>query len=48
MNGDGRPQRKIGIYDRPASADRRGKRFLPLIIAVLVSLAWLVYLLLAR
>jgi hypothetical protein len=48
MTTDDKPQRKVGVYDRPASADRKWKRWLPLGIAVLLSAAWIAYLLLAR
>lgn len=48
MSADDKPQRKVGIYDRPASADRKWKRWLPLLIAALASLAWIAYLLLAH
>ena len=48
MASDDKPRKVVGVYDRPARADRKWPRWLPAIIAVLVGLAWLAYLLLQR
>ena len=48
MTTNNKPQRKVGIYDRPAGADRKWKRWLPMVIAVLLALVWTAYLLLTR
>jgi hypothetical protein len=48
MTAEDKSQRKVGIYERPASADRRWQRWLPFAVAAVVSLAWIAYLLLTR
>ena len=37
------PERKLGVYDRPASADRPRGRLIIWLIAIAVSLGWLLY-----
>jgi hypothetical protein len=39
----GKPN-KVAVYDRPASADRPRRTWLPVAIAVAVSVGWSVYL----
>jgi hypothetical protein len=49
MTQDNRRRRKmVGVYERPASADRRLRRWLPWLIALVATLAWLAYLAFAR
>jgi hypothetical protein len=38
-----RPQRKVGIYERPASADRPKAKWIVWLIAIAVSIAWAIY-----
>lgn len=45
MKNGNKPQHKmVGVYDRPARADSRWRRWLPWAIAVALTLAWLLYL----
>lgn len=44
MDNDRKPQRKVvGVYDRPASADRKRGPWTWIILAVLILAAWLAY-----
>jgi hypothetical protein len=47
QNG-GKREKMVGVYERPASADRRLRRWLPWLIALVVTLAWLAYFAFAR
>jgi hypothetical protein len=42
------PTRKVGIYERPASADRPRRGWVVWAIAIAVAVAWGVYFLWAR
>ena len=41
MPSNHKPRRVVGVYDRPASADRMRNRWVWLLIALLAGLAWL-------
>ena len=43
MPSNDKPRRVVGVYDRPASADRKRNRWVWLLIALLAGLAWLVF-----
>lgn len=38
-----RPRKAVGIYDRPASADRKRGPWIVIVLAVLIALAWGAY-----
>jgi hypothetical protein len=43
MESGHKPRKVVGVYDRPASADRRRGPWLAIVIAVLIALAWIAY-----
>lgn len=43
MDQDPRPEHKVGIYDRPASADRPIAKWIVWIVAIVISVGWAVY-----
>ncbi len=48
MATEDKQRRVVGVYDRPASADRNFRRWVPVAVAVVVGLAWLAYLMFGR
>ena len=47
MEPDSTQRKVVGVYDRPAGADRRRSRLI-WIVAVLIALAWIAYFLFGR
>lgn len=43
MASNDKQRKVVGVYDRPASADRKRRPWLWIVLAVLISLAWLAY-----
>ena len=43
MASDDKSRKAVGVYDRPAGADRKRGPTLAILLALLVALAWVAY-----
>lgn len=43
MKNNEKQRKAVGVYDRPASADRKRGPWIVAIVAVIMTLAWLAY-----
>jgi len=43
MKSDDKQRKVVGVYDRPASADRKRSPWIWIALAVLIALAWVAY-----
>ncbi|HET9024274.1 MAG TPA: hypothetical protein VFN64_06845 [Burkholderiaceae bacterium] len=43
MKSDDKSRKVVGVYDRPAGADRKRGLWLWIAVAVLIAVAWMVY-----
>ena len=44
MGSEDKQRKVVGVYDRPASADRKRGRWIAIVLAVLIAIAWMAYL----
>lgn len=44
MESRDKRRKVVGVYDRPASADRKRSRWILVVLAVLIAIAWTAYL----
>lgn len=40
---DDKRRKVVGVYDRPAGADRKRSRWVWVVLAVLIAIAWMAY-----
>ena len=43
MKPDEKPRKVVGVYDRPAGADRKRNPWIWIVLVVLITLAWVAY-----
>lgn len=43
MENDDKQPKAVGVYDRPAGADRKRGKWILITLAVLISIAWTAY-----
>lgn len=43
MQNDDKRRKAVGVYDRPASADRKRGPWILIVLAVLIAIAWVAY-----
>ena len=48
MGTEDKQRKVVGVYDRPASADRKRGPWIAVVLAVLVAIAWMAYLAFSR
>jgi hypothetical protein len=48
MASDDKSRKVVGVYDRPAGADRKRAPVIAIVVALLVALAWAAYYMFSR
>ena len=48
MESEDKRRKVVGVYDRPASADRKPARWILILLAVLIAIAWIAYFVFGR
>ncbi|MGZ8254745.1 MAG: hypothetical protein ACXW2G_03785 [Burkholderiaceae bacterium] len=43
MGTEDKQRKAVGVYDRPASADRKRGPWILVVLAVLIAIAWMAY-----